>query len=48
LLDFYLLEKCIYEVGYELGNRPSWLSIPLGGLRSLLTTPRSRHDDEPE
>jgi maltose alpha-D-glucosyltransferase / alpha-amylase len=45
LLDFYLLEKCIYEVGYELGNRPSWLPIPIGGLRSLLSGDRSQRDD---
>ncbi|WP_437740916.1 hypothetical protein WMF39_35415 [Sorangium sp. So ce1504] len=29
LLDFYMLEKCIYEVSYELNNRPDWLDIPL-------------------
>ena len=32
LLDFYLLEKCIYEIGYELNNRPDWVEIPLRGL----------------
>jgi maltose alpha-D-glucosyltransferase/alpha-amylase len=36
LLDFYLLEKCIYEIGYELNNRPDWLEIPLRGLSRLL------------
>ncbi len=36
LLDFHLLEKCIYEVRYELDNRPDWLPIPLGGLLDLL------------
>jgi maltose alpha-D-glucosyltransferase/alpha-amylase len=39
LLDFYTLEKCIYEIGYELGNRPDWLYIPLDGLHEL-TEPR--------
>jgi maltose alpha-D-glucosyltransferase/alpha-amylase len=38
MLDFYLLEKCIYEVHYELANRPSWLAIPLGDLVRLLDT----------
>ena len=28
LLDIYLLEKAIYELGYELGNRPAWAAIP--------------------
>lgn len=36
LLDFYLIEKCVYEVGYELNNRPDWLAIPLAGLRARL------------
>src|SRR3712207_9467905 len=25
LLDFFVLEKAIYEIGYELANRPTWL-----------------------
>jgi len=36
LLDFFLLEKCIYEIGYELNNRPEWIEIPLRGLLALL------------
>ena len=36
MLDFYLLEKCIYEIGYELNNRPEWLQIPLRGLSELM------------
>ena len=36
MLDFYLLEKSIYEVFYELNNRPEWLVIPLSGLAQLL------------
>jgi maltose alpha-D-glucosyltransferase / alpha-amylase len=36
LLEFHLLEKCIYEVRYELDNRPAWLTIPLNGLLDLL------------
>ncbi|WP_438007779.1 maltose alpha-D-glucosyltransferase [Sorangium sp. So ce321] len=37
LLDFYMLEKVIYELGYELNNRPEWLDIPLRGLEHLIT-----------
>jgi maltose alpha-D-glucosyltransferase/alpha-amylase len=29
LLDAYVLEKVIYELGYELNNRPDWVEIPL-------------------
>jgi maltose alpha-D-glucosyltransferase / alpha-amylase len=33
LLDLFEIEKALYEVRYELGNRPDWVSIP---IRSLL------------
>ena len=36
LLEAYLLEKAIYEVGYELNNRPDWALIPLRGVLELL------------
>jgi maltose alpha-D-glucosyltransferase/alpha-amylase len=36
LLDFFVLEKGIYEIGYELDNRPTWLSIPLHGVLAFL------------
>jgi maltose alpha-D-glucosyltransferase/alpha-amylase len=36
LLVFYELEKVIYEIGYELNNRPEWIGIPLDGLKMIL------------
>ncbi|PJB30880.1 MAG: maltose alpha-D-glucosyltransferase [Deltaproteobacteria bacterium CG_4_9_14_3_um_filter_65_9] len=39
LLDTYLLEKAIYELGYELNNRPDWVKLPLLGIRSLMEAP---------
>jgi maltose alpha-D-glucosyltransferase/alpha-amylase len=36
LLDSYLLEKAVYELGYELNNRPDWVRIPLQGIRQIL------------
>jgi trehalose synthase-fused probable maltokinase len=36
LLDAYLLEKAIYEMAYELNNRPSWTRIPLQGILHTL------------
>jgi maltose alpha-D-glucosyltransferase / alpha-amylase len=36
LLDLMLMEKVLYEIGYELANRPAWLSIPVQGLLDLL------------
>jgi maltose alpha-D-glucosyltransferase / alpha-amylase len=32
LLDLFLLRKAIYEISYELGNRPAWVGIPLRGV----------------
>jgi len=31
LLEAFLLEKAVYELGYELNNRPDWVIIPIGG-----------------
>jgi maltose alpha-D-glucosyltransferase/alpha-amylase len=39
LLRFFLLEKVVYEIGYELNNRPDWVEIPMRGLLSLMQTP---------
>jgi maltose alpha-D-glucosyltransferase/alpha-amylase len=36
MLEFFLLSKCVYEIGYELNNRPDWLEIPMRGLLELL------------
>jgi maltose alpha-D-glucosyltransferase / alpha-amylase len=36
LLDVYLLEKALYELRYELNNRPEWSRIPLYGILELL------------
>lgn len=36
LLDAFLLEKVVYELGYELNNRPDWLIIPINGIKNLL------------
>jgi maltose alpha-D-glucosyltransferase/alpha-amylase len=33
LLRAYLLEKALYELRYELNNRPDWISIPLQGIQ---------------
>ncbi|MGH2813326.1 MAG: maltose alpha-D-glucosyltransferase [Actinomycetota bacterium] len=36
MLDFYLLEKAIYELGYESNHRPDWVRIPVSGLLELV------------
>jgi len=36
LLNAYLMEKALYEIVYELNNRPDWVRIPLRGVLDLL------------
>jgi maltose alpha-D-glucosyltransferase/alpha-amylase len=36
LLETYILEKAIYELNYELNNRPDWIGIPLRGIQTIL------------
>ena len=43
LLDVFELEKAVYELRYELDNRPDWVGIPVAGIQRLIeqaaTTP---------
>jgi predicted trehalose synthase len=36
LLSVYELEKAVYELRYELDNRPDWVSIPVAGIQRLM------------
>jgi maltose alpha-D-glucosyltransferase/alpha-amylase len=38
LLQLHLLDKAVYELGYELNNRPAWVGIPLEGISQLLNS----------
>jgi trehalose synthase-fused probable maltokinase len=42
LVTFFTLEKALYEVLYELANRPEWVGIPLRSVFALLDEPPSR------
>jgi maltose alpha-D-glucosyltransferase/alpha-amylase len=36
LIELFVLEKALYELRYELGNRPGWVGVPLSGLLRFL------------
>ena len=39
LLQLFVLDKALYELNYELNNRPDWVRIPLRGIVDLLGEP---------
>lgn len=38
LLDLYLLEKALYELRYEINNRPTWTPIPMRAIAGMMQT----------
>ena len=42
LLGLYVLEKALYELRYELSNRPDWVDIPLAGVLELASIDPTR------
>ena len=38
MLDFFLLEKAVYELSYEANSRPGWVDIPARGIVDILAT----------
>ena len=43
---FFILEKAVYEVSYELANRPQWVDIPLDGILAILNKEKARAGGE--
>jgi maltose alpha-D-glucosyltransferase/alpha-amylase len=39
LCELAEIEKLLYELRYELDNRPAWLRIPLQGLAAMAAKP---------
>src|SRR5438034_11380423 len=42
LLSVFELEKAVYELQYELDNRPDWVSIPVRSIAQLLRSEERR------
>jgi maltose alpha-D-glucosyltransferase/alpha-amylase len=36
MLGVYMLEKAIYELAYELNNRPAWVDVPIAGILQIV------------
>ncbi len=36
VLQIFELEKAVYELRYELDNRPDWVRIPVAGIQRML------------
>ncbi len=36
MLDLYLLQKAVYELNYELNNRPDWVGVPIRGILDIM------------
>jgi maltose alpha-D-glucosyltransferase/alpha-amylase len=39
MVNFFLLEKAVHEIEYELAHRPDWLRTPIAGLLRILSEP---------
>ncbi|TFH12256.1 MAG: alpha-amylase, partial [Nitrosomonadales bacterium] len=48
LIDFFVIEKTLYELRYEMDNRPDWLSVPLFSLLRTLQHKRDTEDHKGE
>lgn len=40
LMQTFLLQKAVYELNYEVNNRPSWVTVPLRGIKSIIEASR--------
>ncbi|RBP37698.1 maltose alpha-D-glucosyltransferase/alpha-amylase [Roseimicrobium gellanilyticum] len=36
MLRMYMIEKAVYEIGYEISYRPSFVDVPIGAVRRML------------
>ena len=41
MLQTFMLDKALYELGYELNNRPEWVAIPIRGIMELLVAEKA-------
>jgi trehalose synthase-fused probable maltokinase len=44
VVRFFMLEKALYEIAYEIANRPDWVAIPVRGVLALLDSGDTQED----
>ncbi|HZY82465.1 MAG TPA: hypothetical protein VFE50_23225 [Cyclobacteriaceae bacterium] len=44
VLRLFLIEKALYELRYEINNRPDWATIPIAGIMSVIKEGMVHHD----
>lgn len=44
LLQTFLLQKAIYELNYELNNRPDWVLVPMRGIKAIMSAYRAHQN----
>ncbi len=44
MLDTFILEKAVYELNYELNNRPDWVIIPIKGIKYIMKSKPDQKD----
>jgi maltose alpha-D-glucosyltransferase/alpha-amylase len=42
LMQTFLLQKAVYELNYEINNRPTWVLVPLRGIKSIIAASRQQ------
>jgi maltose alpha-D-glucosyltransferase/alpha-amylase len=42
LLQTFLLQKAVYELNYEINNRPDWVLVPLRGIKSIMAASKQK------
>ncbi len=46
IIDAYVADKAIYELGYEVRNRPDWVRIPLDAIIKLASDDQQTKDEQ--
>ncbi|WP_152363493.1 maltokinase N-terminal cap-like domain-containing protein [Microlunatus speluncae] len=46
IIDAYVADKAIYELGYEVRNRPDWVRIPLDAIIRLASDKQRTNEDQ--